>query len=212
MRGYQSERNPPLSSSAPAAAVLNPGDTGVLALLQEGRHAEAFDQVVAQHAAAIYRLCVALLRNPSQADDVAQDVLIRVWKALPGYDGRAALSTWIYAITRNRCLSAIARRRDHASLSEPDIAAAAEAAQPVAACGDSPAQLLRELVEALPERYRLAVTLFYFEDRSVAEVATLLGTPEGTVKTNLFRAREALLSQLRTLGLEDISLWLDTTT
>jgi RNA polymerase sigma-70 factor (ECF subfamily) len=191
---------------------MTPGDAGVLALVSDGRHAEAFDRVVAGHAPSVYRLCVALLRDPAQADDVAQDVLIRIWKALPGYDGRAALSTWIYAITRNRCLTAISRRRDHASLSEPDIAAEAEAALPVAAAEDSPAELLRELVGALPERYRRAVTLYYFEDRSVPEVALMLGLPAGTVKTNLFRARESLLAQLRALGLEDISLWLDTTT
>jgi RNA polymerase sigma-70 factor (ECF subfamily) len=197
---------------AHAAAETSPADAGILALLAGGRQREAFDSVVAQHAPSIYRLCVTLLRDPAQADDVAQDALIRIWKALPDYDGRAALSTWIYAITRNRCLTAISARRDHASLSEPDVAAAAEAALPVAAADESPAELLRELVAALPERYRQAVTLYYFEDRSVPEVAAMLGIPEGTVKTNLFRAREALLARLGALGLKDISLWLSTTT
>lgn len=201
-----------MPQTASTAAEPTPEDTGVLALLQGGSRTQAFERVLERHAASIYRLCVALLRDPAQAEDVAQDVLIRIWKALPGYDGRAALSTWIYAITRNRCLTAISRRRDLASLSEPEIAAEAEAAVPVAATGDSAAQLLRELVAALPERYRRAVTLYYFEDRSVPEVAAMLGTPEGTVKTNLYRAREALLAQLGTLGLKDISLWLDTTT
>lgn len=55
-------------------------------------------------------------------------------------------------------------------------------------------------------RYRRAVTLYYFDDRSVPEVAAMLGIPEGTVKTNLYRARETLLAQLGTLGLKDISL------
>ena len=63
--------------------------------------------------------------------------------------------------------------------------------------------MLRELIEALPERFRRVLTLFYYEERSVIEVAQMLGLPEGTVKTNLHRARAALGDRLRVLGLAD---------
>ena len=140
------------------------------------------------------------------AQDVAQESLIRVWKALPGYDGRAALSTWIYAITRNRCLTALERARVPLSLSDEAVQAEAEEVAAANADADS-VSTLRRLVDELPEAARRVITLFYFEERSVAEVAAMLGHPEGTVKTHLFRARAALLEKLSGLGLADPALW-----
>ena len=70
---------------------------------------------------------LTLLREPTAAQDAAQESLVRIWKALASYDQRASLSTWIYAITRNRCLTAIERRRDLASLSDPEVNAEAQA-------------------------------------------------------------------------------------
>jgi len=70
----------------------------------------------------VYRLCCSILRNPDQAEDAAQESLVRVRRALPRYDSRASLSTSIYTITRNRCLTAIERRRDLESLSDAGVA------------------------------------------------------------------------------------------
>jgi len=188
-------------------------DGDIVALLQSGAVEPAFQLTLARYQDKVYRLCCALLRDPSAAEDAAQESLVRIWKAIGGYDGRASLSTWIYTITRNRCLSAIERRRELASLSDEAIAAEAEAqAQTFGAGDDEPQQgaaLLRELVDLLPERYRRTLTLFYYEDRSVSEVARMLGMPEGTVKTNLSRARAALAEQLRRRGLSDPGLWLE---
>jgi RNA polymerase sigma-70 factor (ECF subfamily) len=189
-----------------------PVDLRVLELLREGRKDEAFVCLMDHYERRVFRVCHAILKDAAQAEDAAQEALIRVWKALPRFDGRAALSTWIYAIARNRCLTALAQRRDHLSLYEPEVAADAEAALPAAADPATPVELLRELVDALPERYRRPLTLFYYGDCSVSEVATQLGVPEGTVKTHLFRARAALCAQLGQLGIQDISQWLEQTT
>jgi RNA polymerase sigma-70 factor (ECF subfamily) len=183
-------------------------DADLVELIRRGAHQQAFGLLLERYERRLYRLCLSLLREPAQAEDAAQESFVRIWKALPNYDGRAALSTWIYAITRNRCLSAMQRRREEESLSEPEVAAAAESAAPQDATGaDDRGELLRELVEALPERYRRALTLFYYEERSVPEVAAMLGIPEGTVKTQLFRARETLRAALEKLGLADPALW-----
>lgn len=197
--------------SAPAGEAAQ--DRDIVALLQSGAVEPAFQLTLARYQAKVYRLCCALLRDPSAAEDAAQESLVRIWKAIGGYDGRASLSTWIYTITRNRCLTAIERRRETASLSDDAVAAEAE----IQAQGDGPAndepqqgsELLREMVDALPERYRRTLTLFYYEERSVSEVAGMLGMPEGTVKTNLSRARAALAEQLRRRGLSDPSHWLE---
>lgn len=190
-----------------------PPDGPILELLQAGEAARAFDCVLEHYEGKVYRLCRAILRNPGEAEDAAQESLIRIWKALPRFDGRAALSTWIYAITRNRCLTAIERRRDLHSLSDSAIELEADTATAVSDKDpENPLALLRELAEALPERYRRVLILFYYEERSVSEVASLLGVPEGTVKTHLHRARALLLEQLEHHGLNDLSMWLETGT
>ena len=194
----------------PAPADAAPQDADIVALLQSGAHERAFGLLLARYQAKVYRLCCTLLRDPSAAQDAAQESLVRIWKALASYDQRASLSTWMYAITRNRCLTAIERRRDLVSLSEPDVEAEALALGGADREPDDQFELLRELVNLLPERYRRALTLFYYEDRSVSEVASMLGMPEGTVKTNLHRARAALAEQLRRRGLDDPGHWLET--
>jgi RNA polymerase sigma-70 factor (ECF subfamily) len=198
-----------------AAADVAAQDRDIVALLQSGAVEPAFQRTLARYRDKVYRLCCTLLRDPTAAEDAAQESLVRIWRAMGSYDGRASLSTWIYAITRNRCLSAIERRRELASLSDEAVETEAEShaqAQGHGAAGSAPddqSGLLRELVDVLPERYRRTLTLFYYEDRSVSEVASMLGVPEGTVKTNLFRARAALNEQLRRRGLDDPRHWLE---
>jgi RNA polymerase sigma-70 factor, ECF subfamily len=187
------------SAAAPAT-----GDEAIHELLRGGEHGRAFARLVERYESKVYRLCCALLRDRAQAQDAAQESLVRIWKALPGYDGRAALGTWIYAITRNRCLTVLGRRRDFTSLEAGHVAAQTTAPEEP----DDARELLRTLVGTLPERYRRVVTLFYYEERSVAEVAEMLAMPEGTVKTLLFRARALLAEQLKRRGLYDSRAWL----
>jgi RNA polymerase sigma-70 factor (ECF subfamily) len=185
-------------------------DQDIVDLLRGGALEAAFERLIDRYERKVYRLCCSLLRDPDQAQDAAQESLVRVWKALGKYDQRASLSTWIYTITRNRCLTAIERRRDLDSLSDPAIEHEAEAAQAVGPPAEQDhLAVLRELIDALPERFRRVLTLFYYEERSVIEVAQMLGLPEGTVKTNLHRARAALGDRLRVLGLADPQFWLE---
>ena len=187
-------------------------DSDVAELLRAGHHERAFTALLQRYEGKIYRLCCALLRDRMQAEDAAQESLVRIWKSLAGYDGRASLSSWIYAITRNRCLTALERRKVMDSLSddatETEVAALASADD---GSPDDRTEQLRELVESLPERLRRTVVLYYFEERSTSEVAAMLGCPEGTVKTHLHRARAALASELERRGLSDPGLWLGTT-
>ena len=197
-----------MQQDAPPEAGLR--DQDIVELLHGGAVEAAFERLVDRYEHKVYRLCCSLLRDPDQAEDAAQESLVRVWKALPKYDQRASLSTWIYTITRNRCLTAIERRRELDSLSDPAVEHEAEVAQAVGPAAEQDhLAVLRELVDALPERFRRALILFYYEERSVAEVAQMLGLPEGTVKTNLHRARAALAEQLRGLGLADPEFWLE---
>ncbi|HEY7928393.1 MAG TPA: sigma-70 family RNA polymerase sigma factor [Steroidobacteraceae bacterium] len=192
-------------------------DQEVLELLRSGDAARAFALLLPRYESKIYRLCHALLRERTQAQDAAQESLVRIWRSLHRYDGRAALSTWIYAITRNRCFSALERRR-RLDAAFPDASDAGQewAQLPAQTSAPDAPELssqqrdaqLRALVDTLPERLRRVLVLYYFEERSVDEVASMLSCPAGTVKTHLFRARAALAERLRGLGLHDPCAWL----
>lgn len=185
-------------------------DRDIVELLGKGDRNRAFEELLRRYEGKVYRLCCALLRDRAQAEDAAQESLVRVWKAFERYDGRASLSSWIYSITRNRCLTALEKRRSHDSLEDLDE----EAESGPSATGDADdgrAEQLLGLVELLPERLRRPLVLYYYEERSVSEVALMLGCPEGTVKTMLFRARAALAEMLKRRGLDDPVYWQEDT-
>ncbi len=186
-------------------------DADVVVWLHSGKLHKAFECLVERYGAKVFHLCLALLGDSAAAEDVAQDSLLRVWRALASYDAqRAALSTWIYAITRNRCLTVLGQRQAGTlSLEQPGIRPEAENQAADAAVNDAASlRLLRQLVDALPTAYRSCLTLYYFEERSVSEVASMTGLPEATVKTRLHRARLALHEALQSKGLASAALWL----
>jgi RNA polymerase sigma-70 factor (ECF subfamily) len=158
--------------------------------------AEDFERVVREYQDRIFRLAWSLLRDHAAAEEAAQDALLRVWRGLPRFRGTSSLSTWIYAITRNVCLSRLARRREPVtSLEEPATRRAAERG------GAATAEAVRdvdvaELLDRLPAKYREVVVLYYMQEKSYEEVAAMLGMPEGTVKTYLFRARKSMAEEV----------------
>jgi RNA polymerase sigma-70 factor (ECF subfamily) len=154
-----------------------------------------FERIAAEYQDRIFRLALSMLGDRAAAEEAAQDALVRVWKGLPGFRAQSSLSTWIFAITRNACLTAIGRREPRAaSLEEPAARRAIErhAAGPSSAAFADAAELL----DRLPAKYRQVVALFYMQEKSYDEVAHMLGLPVGTVKTYLFRARQSLAGQM----------------
>ena len=161
------------------------------------QYGAAFELLLARFQDKVFRLAFSMMRNETQAEDVAQDVFVKIWKALPGYHGSASLSTWIYTITRNTCLTELKKRanRPTVSLHEPEMEAAADTIPALqTADAEAGAEMdLAELLADLPEKYRQVITLFYLEQKAYEEVAAMLGIPLGTVKTLLFRAKKELL-------------------
>ncbi len=155
-------------------------------LLRRSRCDEALEQLLDEYEQKVYRMALAILRDHGRAQDVTQDVFVKLWCALPSYDGRAAVSTWLYTIARNTCLSA-ARQESYRRTT--DLGSVEEPRTPSITAMDV---ALRQSLARLPETQRVILTLFYFEDRNVAEVAAMMGLPEGTVKSHLHRARRAL--------------------
>ena len=164
----------------------------IRACLDQKRYQEAFDLLLPEFQNKVFRLAYAMMGDAALAEDLAQEVFVRAWKALPGFRGQSSVSTWIYAITRNACLTALkaAAGKKESSLDERGIARAAEQA------GTAPSAHatidVARLLEQLPEKHRQALRLYYLEEKSYAEVSRLLGWPMGTVKTCLHRARKEL--------------------
>jgi RNA polymerase sigma-70 factor (ECF subfamily) len=164
-------------------------DHDIQELLAHGNREAAFERVLDRYQNRVFRLALTLLRSPEQAEDAAQDVFLKLWNALPLYNARASLSTWIYAITRNTCINALRRASYRRTLPLEDaVAAAAGAPEAAIDC--------RSLLAALPEQDRQILLLFYWEEKSYEEVAAMTNRPVGTVKSQLHRARRALARML----------------
>ena len=197
-----------MKSVQPGAVDPRLRDADIVLLIRAANLEKAFELIMQRYESKVYRLCLALLRDHAQAQDAAQESLVRLWRALARYNDRAALSTWIYAITRNWCLTCLSSRQRTVSLHETPVQAEVDAmAAPDVQGALEQGQVIRQMVEELPEMSRRIVTLFYFEEQSVALVAEALGLPQGTIKTHLFRARAALLARLQRLQLENSADW-----
>ena len=164
-------------------------------LVRAERRDEAIALLLPAFRRKVFGLAYSFLREREAAEDVTQEVFIKLWRALPSFDGRAAMSTWIYTIARNASLSALRARRPQSSLSDPEVMELVEATDPVPASDElaERAAILR-LIDQLPAKQRQVIMLFYMEDASHEEVASMLSMPVGTVKTLLHRARARLSS------------------
>ena len=150
---------------------------------------QAFERLLEEYRDRVFRLACALLGDEAAAEDAAQEVFLKIWKALPAFRGESSLSTWIYAIARNTCLT---RRRIAAAQRTLPLDAADHAAiQPHGQAAD-----VRAAIARLPAKYARVLTLYYLEDRSYQQVALALGLPMGTVKTYLHRAKKELAALL----------------
>ena len=191
--------NPDAGVPIPSAAMER--DADLLAALKAGDRHAVLEGLMQRYRQKVMHLAVSIVRDPVLAEDLSQTIFVKVWQALPKFDGRAALSTWLYTIARNTCLTAVARERrvvpleDFAEVADDDgdpmLFGTAQAG--VETAGQAAAEYdVARLLEQLPEPYRRVVVLFYMEDRSCEEVGELLSMPTGTVKALLHRGRKRL--------------------
>ncbi len=160
--------------------------------------AEAYADIVRRWQRPLYELAYRFSGEAGTAEEMAQEALLKAYRALPHWRGEGAFSTWLFAIATNSYRSWLRRKRP-ATL---PIEAAEEAAAP--SDGD-PAERrereawVRRAVDELPVHYREAIHLFYFHEMDLAAAAASLGVPEGTLKSQLHRARQLLERRLAPL-------------
>jgi RNA polymerase sigma-70 factor (ECF subfamily) len=176
--------------SAPSSR-LHVGDREAVEACQRGER-EAFDQLMERYQRDVYRLCYRYVNNHEDANDMAQEVFIKAYRALGRFRGESSFSTWLYRIAVNTCLNFRASRRP-AGEELPEGLADGAATVGEQMEKDEKAQQVRQAVRRLPEKQRATLILKIYHDLTHQEVALILGSTVGTVKANLFHA----LSNLR---------------
>ncbi len=150
------------------------------------------DQYIRQYGKRLYGLCLSLCANSFEADDLYQDTWLRVMKNISQYDSNRDFEPWLTKICVNTYRNALRRiaRSPLLNFKTNEEKDAMFCAVPAAENPDYSS--LYEAIERLPEKYRIVVILFYFEDMDVAATARAMGIPEGTVKSRLSKARKLL--------------------
>lgn len=197
---------PPTAPAEPASYAGRP-DAWLVERCRDAGDEAAFAEIVRRYRGPVFRLVVSILGQEFAADaeDVAQDVLIRVHGALGSFRGEAAFGSWIYRIAFNQALNVKARVRYRAPhVSDEALAAVASPDRgPEAQAEDARRrQAVLASVADLPEVYQSALRLHYWLGASVSEIAEMLDAPENTVKSYLHRARRLLQAMLAERGID----------
>jgi RNA polymerase sigma-70 factor (ECF subfamily) len=163
----------------------------------------AMQVLFARHHVRVYRFVLRLVRNEATAEDLISEVFLDVWRQAAKFEGRAAVSTWMLSIARFKALSALRKR--------PDAELDDETAERIEDQSDDPettlakkdkSSQLRQALEKLSNEHREIIDLVYYHEKSVEEVAGIVGIPEATVKTRMFYARKKLGELLKAAGVE----------
>lgn len=199
-----------VATSGALQTILPTGaDTGDLALVRRVQKGDksAFDALVLKYQHKILMLVRRYVRDPSEAEDVVQDAFIKAYRALPAFRGDSAFYTWMYRIAINTAKNALvaAGRRPLSFDVEAQDAAGAEFRSRLRDT-DTPERLLlteeirstvNRAIDGLPEDLRTAIVLRELEGFSYEEIASTMECPVGTVRSRIFRAREAIDRHLR---------------
>lgn len=163
----------------------------------------AMQVLFARHHVKVYRFVLRLVRNESAAEDLISDVFFDVWRQAGKFEGRSAVSTWLLSIARFKALSALRRRGEDELDDETASAIEDQSDDPeVVLAKKDKGAALRQCLSGLSAEHREIIDLVYYHEKSVAEVASIVGIPEATVKTRMFYARKKLSELLKERGID----------
>ncbi len=163
----------------------------------------ALQDFFVRHRTGVFRFIVRLVRNEAVAEEITNEVFLEVWRHASRYEGRSAVTTWLLTIARNRAVSALRKRRE-ASWDEDKAAELEDDGDTpeVTAQKTDKAAALRDCIGRLSADHSEIIDLVYFQEKSVGEVAEIVGIPDATVKTRLFYARKKLSEFLKEAGID----------
>lgn len=162
----------------------------------------ALDELYARHGRALLGFLVAHLHdNRALAEEVLQDVMLAAWNHARNFRGESKVRTWLLVIARNRALNVLRRRSPHLVELHEDYTTYDEDTSPIDRVQrQMQGQVLRRAIDTLPAHHKEILVLVFYQQLTGAEVAQVLGISEGTVKSRLHRAREALRRALQMMG------------
>ncbi|NOX60512.1 MAG: sigma-70 family RNA polymerase sigma factor [Chloroflexi bacterium] len=161
--------------------------------------ADAYGALVLRHQNAVFNVCLRLLGDAREAEDLAQDAFIRGYRHLDSFDNQRPFGPWIRRIATNLCLNHLKRRKPPTTslMDELDHTQPSSQSDPVRALvRDEQERMVREAILSLPPHYRAVIELRHFQDLSYAEIAETLHLSLSDVRTHLYRARKALKKHL----------------
>lgn len=187
---------------------MEDNDAKLVEMVQRGDKA-AFNVLVLKYQHKVLKLVTRYVRDQAEAEDIAQEAFIKAYRALPSFRGESAFYTWLYRIAANTAKNVLvsSRRRlvdYNLDLQDPED----YAAQVLLKDGDTPEgmllteeirQTVTDAMQQLPDDLREAITLRELEGLSYEEIAEVMECPVGTVRSRIFRAREAIDKKLRPL-------------
>jgi RNA polymerase sigma-70 factor, ECF subfamily len=163
----------------------------------------AMQVLYVRHHVRVFRFVVRLVRDETKAEDLISDVFLDVWRQAGRFEGRSAVSTWMLAIARFKALSALRRRPDE-GLDEETAGAIEEPSDDPGAALEKKdkSAMIRKCLTGLSTEHREIIDLVYYHEKSVEEVAEIVGIPENTVKTRMFYARKRLAELVKAAGID----------
>ena len=154
---------------------------------------ELFRLLIKRYQQKVHAMGLSFFHNREDAADFTQDVFLRSFRGLASFKGRSRFSTWLYRIAYNTAVNSIKRRKEYNSLSEEPITEDGPEQQMLQ---HASAHIIRMAVDALPEKYRICIDLYFFYDCSIKEIEVITGIPENTIKSHVFRAKKLLREKL----------------
>ena len=162
---------------------------------------KAFSELVNRYKDLVYTLALRMLKNREEAEEVSQDTFIKVYKSLQKFKGDSKFSTWIYKVAYNSCLDRIKKNKKYLNdveineFTEHQVKTVDNAFE--ALVEEERNRMIQECLNLLPSDDSFLLTLYYFEEQSLDEIANIVGLSANNVKVKLFRSRKKLTTILR---------------
>jgi RNA polymerase sigma-70 factor, ECF subfamily len=182
------------------ASVQETSDEALISFIADGDK-RAMQVLYARHNVRVYRFILRLTGNQSLAEDLVSEVFLDVWRQAEGFEAKSQVSTWLLAIARYKALSALRRRTDEPL--DDHMAATIEdtADDPETVVGIKDRNIIvQKCLTKLSPAHREVIDLVYYHEKSVDEVAQIVGVPAATVKTRMFYARSKMADLLKDAG------------
>jgi RNA polymerase sigma-70 factor, ECF subfamily len=186
--------------AAESATIQDTSEEVLLSAIAAGDKG-ALQTLYLRHKVRVYRYVLRLIGDATAAEDIASEVFLEVWRQADAFEAKSRVSTWILGVARYKALSTL-RSRSKERFDERAADTIADDAEDPEAMAERQEQgmIVRKCLSQLSAIHREVIDLVYYHEKSIKEVAQIVGVPESTVKTRMFYARKRMETMLETAG------------